>query len=42
MEDIAGTIPEEIQRDKAQNVRKRAKACIEASGGRIELLVELS
>ena len=31
--DIAATIPMEKLRNAAQNVRKCAKACIEASGG---------
>ena len=31
--DVAATIPMEKLRDAAQNVRKCAKACIEASGG---------
>ena len=31
VEDVAGTMPEEMLRDAAQNVRKRAKACIEAT-----------
>ena len=39
VEDVAATIPEEMLRDAAQNVRKRAKACIEASGGHFEHFV---
>ena len=42
VEDVGGMIPCEMLRSTAQNVRKRAKACIEASGGHIELLVKLS
>ena len=42
VEDVGQMIPCEMLRRTAQNVRKRAKACIEASGGHIELLVELS
>ena len=34
--DVAATIPMEKLRDGAQNVRKRVKACIEASGGHFE------
>ena len=42
VEDVAGTIPEEMLRDAAQNVRKRAKACIEASGGHFKHFLKLS
>ena len=42
VEDVGGMIPCEMLRSTAQNVRKRAKACIVASGGHIELLVKLS
>ena len=42
VEDVGGMIPCKMLRSTAQNVRKRAKACIEASGGHIELLVKLS
>ena len=42
VKDVAGTIPEEMLRDAAQNVRKRAKACIEASGGHFKHFLKLS
>ena len=42
VEDVAGTIPEEMLRDAAQNVRKRAKTCIEGSGGHFEHFLKLS
>ena len=42
VEDVGGMISYKMLRSTAQNVRKCAKACIEASGCHIELLVELS
>ena len=40
VEDVTGMIPGEMLRSTAENVRKRAKVCIEVSGGHIELLVK--
>ena len=42
VEDVGQMIPCEMLRSTVQNVRKRENACIEASSGCIELLVELS
>ena len=42
VEDVTRTIPEEMLRDAAQNVRKRAKACIEAPGGHFKHFLKLS
>ena len=36
VKDVGATIPEEMLRDAAQNVRKRSKACIEAFGGHFD------
>ena len=36
VEDVAATVPEEMIRDAAQNVVKRCKACLKASGGHFE------
>ena len=33
VKDIANTVPAQMLRDAAQNVRQRAQACIDASGG---------
>ena len=39
VEDVAQTIPEEIIRAAASNLRKRCQACIEADGGHFEFLL---
>ena len=40
VEDVAATVPEEMIRDAAQNVVKRCRACIEASGGHFEYFLK--
>ena len=39
---VAETISEEVLRDAAKNVRKCAKACVEASGVNFERFVKCS
>ena len=42
VEDVGGTILKQMLRGTAQNVRKRSKACIEASGSHFAHSVKLS
>ena len=39
---VAGTTPEEMQRDVAETVRKSAEGCIKATGDPFERFVKLS
>ena len=40
IEDIANAIPAKMLRDAAQNMRKRAQACIDASSGRFKYFLK--